>query len=292
MSSPVLPKKLLPNPSIKQLILVALLALFVAVGALPHYFGSWPWSTPPKLLQAERSALQAIRDTGIELPGWQTIEQTTTKLGGKTWSIQQLSAHSSASQEGTAEMPAKDLPLFLLLRPQVYEADQPEVEWLDIKGSQHWDTDSSETLSFRINSIDGPDRMANAQAARSKNNRTIRISAQFFRAWSKEQTYAVLQWYAWPTGGSPSPAQWFWADQLRQWRHYHRMPWVAVSLWLPIDPLSPAEDHQALAQSLGQTIQQVLLDTVFAQSDLSGANLSRSSGGLSQESVAPTSAPK
>ncbi len=246
-SSPVPGKR--SNYLTVKLIVVSILALFVAVSAIPQYASSWPWATPPKLAQTTRSALQAIPAQGIVLSGWTTDGQDKTKLGGHTWSIQQLSTPADAASPPDQPISAA----FLLLRPQTYEDDQPEVEWLDIKSSQHWTTDSYQTLSFEV------------PAASSKNTKTIRINSDFFRAWSQGQTYAVLQWYAWPTGGSPSVASWFWADQKRQWQQYRRMPWVAVSLWLPIAPLSDIAPHEAIAVSIGKDIHQTLLETVFKQ---------------------------
>ncbi|MEL6856721.1 MAG: cyanoexosortase B system-associated protein, partial [Cyanobacteria bacterium J06607_13] len=172
---------------------IVALALFVAVSALPRYVSSWPWSSPLKV--QNQPALQAIRDQGLTLSGWQVDDQVKTKIGGDTWSIQQLSATDQAIASETAST------IFLLLRPQVWEADQPEVEWLDLKGSQQWETDSRQSLPIEV------------AINRQENPKTVRINTDFFRAWSKDQTYAILQWYAWPTGGSPSPAGWFWADQ-------------------------------------------------------------------------------
>ncbi|MGD1865049.1 MAG: cyanoexosortase B system-associated protein [Phormidesmis sp.] len=236
------------------LIVIAALVLFVAVSALPRYASSWPWSSPLKV--ANQSALQAIRDEGISLPGWLPDEQAKTKIGGDTWSIQQL----SAADEG-AFAAATPSTIFLLLRPQVWEADQPEVEWLDLRGAQQWDTDSRQALSFEVPvSKVSVNSLTNA----SSESETIRINTDFFRAWSKEQTYAVLQWYACPTGGSPSPAWWFWADQKTQWQHRQRMPWVAVSLWLPIEPLSNIDPYEAIATDLGKAVHQELLQTVFS----------------------------
>ncbi len=248
MPSSPMPGKLSNYLTVK-LIVVAILALFVAVSAIPQYVSSWPWATPPKLTQTTRSALQDIPAQGITLPGWATDGQDKTKFGGHTWSIQQLSTPAAV-----ASPPAQSISsVFLLLRPQTYEDDQPEVEWLDIKSSQHWTTDSYRTLSFEV-LADG-----------SKDAKTTRINSDFFRAWSQGQTYAVLQWYAWPTGGSPSVASWFWADQKRQWQQYHRMPWVAVSVWLPIAPLSDTAPYEAIAASIGKNIHQTLLETVFEE---------------------------
>ncbi len=235
---------------------MAALALLIAVSALPRYFSSWPWAEPPKL--PHQSALQAIRDEGVSLPGWVTDEQAKNKLGGHTWSIQKLSPQAADAAAS---------PVFLLLRPQIWEADQPEVEWLDIKGSQQWTTDSYQAVSFSV-----PEN-------NQTNPQTVRIRGDFFRAWSQGQTYAVLQWYSWPTGGSASPARWFWADQKAQWNRYERMPWIAVSIWLPIDPLSDIAPHQTTAESLGKTLQQTLSQTVFAAA-AGGPSVGTSVGGL------------
>lgn len=257
--SSTLPRKL-PKKSLAKLITVATLALFVAVSALPQYSSGWSWTTPPKLPQASRVALQAMPDQGLALPGWTTNEQINTKLGGHTWSIQQLSP-DPASGEKTAQesVRSKTSSIVLLLRPQIYGADQPEVEWLDVKGSQRWKTDSHQKLFVDVPMSDNE----NTPLKSSKNPRTVRISSDFFRAWSKEQTYAVLQWYAWPTGGSASPSRWFWADQKAQWHRHQRMPWVAVSLWLPIAPLGDIASRTALAESLASSLQQTLLQTIF-----------------------------
>ena len=244
------PAKKAPKRSIVQLAVVALLALFVAVSALPQYVDGWAWTTPPKMSNATRNALQAIPKQGVDIPGWVTTQQNETQIGGKAWSAQQLSAAGAASG---SDLP----PVFLLLRAQTYEGDQPEVEWLDIRGSQHWQTDSHQKLTFEV-----PIEEAAKEAGVNK-SKTVRISSDFLRAWSKDQTYAVLQWYAWPSGGSPYPARWFWADQKTQWTRYQRMPWVAISIWLPIAPFSDPAPQQALAESLAKSTQQTLLQEIF-----------------------------
>jgi cyanoexosortase B-associated protein len=256
-----------PNPkshkashkSIGPLVIVAILALFVAVSAVPQYVGGWPWATPPKLVAATRNALQTIPQKGLEIPGWLTSEQSETKLGGKTWSAQQLSA-AVAAPDG--KVPTA----FLLLRPQVYEADQPEVEWLDIRGSQQWTTDSYKKVTLEVPFLEKVNKSLQQPiepSIQAKKNQTVRISSDFFRAWSKDQTYAVLQWYAWTNGGGPSPAQWFWADQKAQWNRRQRMPWVAVSVWLPIEPFSDISLQQEVARSLGESLQQALCEKIF-----------------------------
>ncbi len=249
--NPLLSSKKAPKRSVVQLAVVAVLALFVAVSALPQYVDGWAWTTPPKMSTATRNALQAIPNQGLKVPGWVTTQQDKTRLGGETWSVQQLSAEGAASD---GDIP----PAFLLLRAQTYEGDQPEVEWLDIKGSQHWKTDSHQKLTFEV-----PIQKEGVEEERVNKSQTVRISSDFLRAWSKDQTYAVLQWYAWTSGGSPSPAQWFWADQKIQWTLRQRMPWVAVSIWLPIAPFSDPASQQELAESLAKSTQQTLLQEIF-----------------------------
>ncbi len=236
------------------LVVIAILALFVTIRAIPLYLSSWPWSTPLKV--PNQPSLQAIRDQGITLSGWLSQEQIKTKIGGDTWSIQQL----SAADEGPFAA-ASPSTIFLLLRPQVWEADQPEVEWLDLKGSQRWQTDSHQALPFEM--TQNEEMTQNKSKNIGDLGKTVRINTDFFRAWNRDQTYAILQWYASPTGGSASPAWWFWADQKAQWRRRQRMPWVAVSIWLPIDPLSDISLHQEMAVALGQSVQAELLQTVF-----------------------------
>ena len=240
-SSTLLSKSSNKKKKTVSLIVIAALAVFIAVSALPRYVSEWPWASPLKV--PNQSALQAIRDEGIELDGWQIDEQVRTKIGGDSWSIQQLSPET---------VKANSTPIFLLLRPQVWEADHPEVEWIDLKGSQRWQTDAHQKLSLEVST-----------PGSSQDTKAVQISTEFFRAWSQDQTYAVLQWYAWPTGGSPSPASWFWADQRLQWHQRKRMPWVAVSIWLPIEPLSEVAPHQTMATDLARSVQEKLMQTVF-----------------------------
>lgn len=252
MTSPGLFQKA-PQKSFVPFLVVGILALFVAVGALPRYMSNWPWANQPTV--PNKSALVAIKEQGLPIPGWQMQEQVTTKLGGQTWSIQQLSADSQIEGQIAPEAPDD---IFLLLRSQVWYADQPEVEWVDIKGSQKWKTDSYQQLSFAV-----PQERQTASRNHQRSDRTVRVTTDYFRAWNPDQTYAVLQWYAWPTGGSPSPARWFWTDQISQWQRNQRTPWVAVSLWLPIEPFSDISLHKDAAESLGKTVQSTLLDTTF-----------------------------
>ncbi len=242
--------QLVKKSVVAPLIVCVALALLVATSALPRYASSWPWATPPKV--ANQSALQSIRDQGIALPNWSSEEQLRRKIGGADWSIQQLSQPKASATEPNSA--------FLLLRPQIWEADQPEVEWVDIKGSQRWKTDSHEKLPFVVPAY----QPLSPASPRSLAMETIRVKPNFFRAWNSDQTYAVLQWYAWPSGGSASVAEWFWADQQMQWQQYQRLPWIAVSLWLPIEPLGNIAPYQARIKALGEEVHTALLQTVFS----------------------------
>lgn len=253
MSSPTL-SRTVSQKSFVPFLIAGLLALCFAIGALPRYMGDWPWASNPTV--PNKSALIAVKEGGLPIPGWQTQEQATIKLGGETWSIQQLAAAPETRQAIAPESPAD---IFLLLRSQVWHADQPEVEWVDIQGSQNWKVDSRQKLSF---SVPSPSQGKQPTSP-------VKVTGDFLRARNQDQTYAVLQWYAWPTGGSPSPAKWFWKDQISQLQRNQRTPWVAVSLWLPIKPFSDISKQQAMADSLGKTIQATLLESVFIDTEAS-----------------------
>jgi cyanoexosortase B-associated protein len=128
------------------------------------------------------------------------------------------------------------------------------VEWSDVSGFQNWETDSDRSVDFTVK------------------NPATKVTAQFFRGLTKRQqgssqetrrqTYAVLQWYAWSTGGHPAPSQWFFADRAAQWQN-RRIPWVAVSILVPIEPLDTIEQHWSEVESLAQTIQSTLMSSVL-----------------------------
>ena len=90
---------------------------------------------------------------------------------------------------------------------------------------------------------------------------SAKVEARFFRAWTQRRTVAVLQWYAWSGGGNPAPSRWFFADQLAQLRR-NRVPWVAVCLQIPIEPLGDIEASRPLAESLGKVVQTALMQVI------------------------------
>jgi cyanoexosortase B-associated protein len=74
------------------------------------------------------------------------------------------------------------------------------------------------------------------------------------RVVASRQTVVVAQWYAFDDGGHFSTAHWFWRDQWAQLRH-QRVPWVAVSLRLPVDPSSTLDDVTPQVTELSQAVQ-------------------------------------
>ncbi|MGI0492061.1 cyanoexosortase B system-associated protein [Alkalinema pantanalense CENA528] len=217
--------------------LLALLLVLLLVGAIPGYLkGSWFWQSPPPVTVLQN--LKHLRQHGLPLPGWQMTKQRTLTLGDHIWSVQE----SQDSQQNTA---------IVFLFTQNGPKDQPQVEWMDLNGIQQWDTDSQQSLTFTVSPTNSP-----------ANSQPVTVTAQLFRAWNRQQTYAVLQWYAWPTGGSPVPSHWFMADRLAQ-LHRQRQPWVAVSALLEIEPLDDLGNYRDRIDSFGKTIQSALLETVF-----------------------------
>ena len=192
--------------SISQLILLCLLALLAAIAAVPGYFHGWrwPWSDVPLVMNIYY--LKNVRQLGLPLPGWRMGERMEAQIGERIWGVQTF------ERDGQT-------PVTIYFMPQEYYRMQPQVEWTDLQGSQRWKTDSHQTLSFAV-----PGKYR------------AEVKANFFLA-RRDQTYALVQWYAWHQGGSSDPADWFWADQQAQLRG-QRVPWVAVCLKIPIDPFS------------------------------------------------------
>jgi cyanoexosortase B-associated protein len=225
-----------------KIVLVALLTVLVAISTLPNYFsGSWPWSEPLKVPQLNQ--IKSISKTSLPLPGWQLNVQEEVSISGNSWSLAEY--ENTGGEPAAAQLPS----LVLLLRPQPWHSDQPEVEWVDLRGSQSWQVDNQSNLRFTVPGSDG---------------KPTQVTTQYFRAVNEQSTFAVMQWYAWPQGGHPAPSHWFWADQRRQWQQRQRQPWIAVSLLLPIEPVGDIRPYQDAAIATAQTIQTALLAGPFA----------------------------
>ncbi|MFB2922165.1 MULTISPECIES: cyanoexosortase B system-associated protein [Aerosakkonema] len=223
------------NLKLSQVILLLFLLVLIALGAVPSYLkGRWAWEQPPPIPSLKQ--IQQLRKTGLSVPGWQTISQQNPEVSGHKWSFQNLQRNPQTQA-------------VLMLLPQNGPKEQPQVEWVDIKGFWRWKTDKYRSAQFTATST-------------NNNSQTAKVEAQYFRGWNPTQTYAVLQWYAVPNGGSPDPGKWFWADQMAQWQK-RRVPWVAVNIQIPIEPLGDIEKVWPIAESIGKTVQSTLMSGPF-----------------------------
>jgi cyanoexosortase B-associated protein len=231
--------KLLKQNHWTQVVVLLLLLLLLGLAAVPGYLtGKWQWKQPPPINNIQQ--LIQINQKGLSIPGWQTVEQGQQQVGEQKWSLQVIKQEDSPTQA------------ILLLFPQKSAKDKPQAEWSQISGWGRlrwgkWDIAQERGAEFTVKP--SPELGIKTEA---------RVEAMFFRATTQQNTFAVLQWYAFPNGGNPSSLHWFLGDQLLQWRQ-QRIPWVSVSILIPIEPLGKAETVWPLAQSLGQTVQTTLM---------------------------------
>ena len=237
--TPNLPMSLLkstPAQFPRVVALVLLLAL-LGLGAIPGYLtGHWSWAQPLPVVALKQ--IKQLRQTGLTLTDWRMLDHQQQPIGEHEWLIQNIQRDQTKAT--------------LLLLPQNGPKDQPQVEWTDIDGWQRWRTDQYHSTQFTVE----PSQVSGTTTP-------VQVEAQFFRGWNDQQTFAVLQWYAQPRGGHPAPVRWFLADQMAQW-HSTRVPWVAVSIMIPIEPLGEVEKAWPLAQSLGHKVQAALMVGPFA----------------------------
>lgn len=229
------------NEKLSKIILFLFLFVVIIVGAIPGYLsGHWRWEKPPEVSNIEK--LRNLRKTGLTIENWQTVDKQPLNIGGLHWILQEI------------QNPNQTKALILLL-PQSETTDQPQVEWTDISGLQRWKTDSQTQIKFTVT----PKKIEN-----SNSSQTATVEANFFRAWSDRQTWAVVCWYAFPSGGNPSPQAWFWADRSAQLSN-QRVPWVAVSLQIFIEPLGDIGKIRPVAESLAKNVQAALMAGPFAE---------------------------
>lgn len=221
-----------PTKFLTGIIVMLLLIVTIAIAAVPGYWqgGKWAWSDLPPLTNSRQ--LRSLLKTGVELDGWQTLQQQEIRIGGNKWSAQAISQRESS-------------PVVILVAPQTYYTNKPYVEWTDLQGLEKWKTDSHRQLEFTVDS-DG------------NNNQ---VTTRFFRAWNR-QTFAIVQWYAFPNGGHPSSINWFWRDRVAQLKQ-QRIPWIAVCLKIPLNPLDDIDSVESLAVSLAQQVQNSLQENTF-----------------------------
>ncbi|PZU98146.1 MAG: cyanoexosortase B system-associated protein [Leptolyngbya sp.] len=215
-----------------NLVLVVVLAALAAIAILPAYLsGQWPWANSPQVAQIDQ--LRALQTAGLPLPGWQQTTVEPIPINRQTWTLVEYRADSPEAQSAPVQQFA------VLLHPQPWHSNQPQLEWIDLVGAQKWRIESRRRLK-----VTSP--------------QTGPVDARFLRAWGDRQSFAVVQWYALPSGGHPSPSHWFWANQWSQLTQRQLTPWVAVSLLLPMEPLGTMDAYQSLAENLTGLIQQQL----------------------------------
>ncbi|MDX2096582.1 MAG: cyanoexosortase B system-associated protein [Leptolyngbyaceae cyanobacterium bins.59] len=231
--------KSLQRFQLARIVAFLLLLVLLAIGAMPGYFqGKWPWKREPKVQTLKE--LRSLHKQGFEITGWRIANHESVTLAKHKWLVQELQP-PSVSSSAAADRP----PIVMLALAQQNQTHQPQVEWMDLKGSQQWKTDSLERVQLTIPPAKGI-------------STSTQVTAQFLRAWNERQTFATLQWYAWPGGGDPSPDRWFWLDQAAQLQN-RRLPWVAVSLLIPIEPLGEIKTVWPTAESLAQKVQLSLM---------------------------------
>lgn len=220
-------KKKLPG---NYLLLLCLLLLLILGGILPNLIsGQWSWVDQPRISNMQK--MRALQESGIELSDLKTINQQQGEIGEGKWSVQVLE-----SSEGKR--------ITLLLKPQVYYKNQPGLEWSDISSISRWN--QGETTELLIPAWSGG--MARAR---------------FYRAWT-QNTFAVVQWYAWLGGGHYDPSVWYWLDQWAQLKR-QRVPWIAVSLVIPLEPTKELQTLTPFALNLAREVQSYLELNVLSQ---------------------------
>ena len=242
--------KLLRQYQLSKIVVLLFLLLLVGKVAIPGYAtGKWPWTNPPPVTNLKQ--LKILRHEGLTLPGWQVIRvQNNVQIGGHRWLVQEIK-----------EIQHPQRIAILLLLPQNGPKDQPQLEWLDIDGFHRWQRDADRPLRFTV------------ELASIPNKPKSTVTAQFFRSWIPQQTipqqptipqqnFAVLQWYAWPNGGSTATSRWFWEDSMARLSN-RRASWVAISIIVPFQPDTDIDSSIDIVKSLGQIVQAQLMVEIF-----------------------------
>lgn len=219
--------------TLPRILIAGLLVLMLVLGLVLNHTGQRFWQELPPV--PNLGALREIRNTGINVPGWESTDQAKLRVGSHDWSIQ------------TMEAPGQRVGL-LMLFPQTGPQETPGVEWSDVDGFYQWKPDQVRSLTF---TTDDPATTVRARVFIARDTAASRVVPS-------RQTVAVAQWYAFDDGGHFSTAQWFWRDQWAQLQQ-QRLPWVAVSLRLPVDPKSTLDDVIPQVIELSEAIQTSLV---------------------------------
>ncbi|NES07581.1 MAG: cyanoexosortase B system-associated protein [Okeania sp. SIO2F4] len=233
--------KILQRYQLSKVILVVLLLIVLVVGAVPGYItGKWSWKNTPRITNFKD--LRQIREEGLTISDLPTISHQKIRIADHNWLLQKVKQDNQSV-------------ILLLLTPNGPK-DKPQVEWMDINGFNRWKTDSHQRVKFTVK-IAG-----NGNGTTDSEKQSSNIEARFFRGWTNQQTYAVMQWYAWPGGGSPETGDWFWKDRSAMISK-KRVPWVAVNILLPVEPLADIDPYLPQVKSIGEKIQASLMKEAF-----------------------------
>jgi cyanoexosortase B-associated protein len=246
----------LKQSSLLRILLLLLLLLLLGGSTIPSYVkGLWEWKEPPPVRGLKK--LQELQSNGIQLAGWETVNQVTIEAGGRKWLLHELNQNNQMA--------------LLLLRSQRGTTEQPQVEWMDINGYWRWKSDSETRLTFTVE-IPAANPQADPRFLQETGDlkaetgdlkpKSALVEARYFRGVTRQQTYAIMQWYAFPDGGHPKASRWFWRDRLYQLSG-KREPWVAVCIIMPIEPYGDIEKTRPLIESLAKTVQATLMAQAF-----------------------------
>ena len=235
---------------------IVILMVILAIAAVPAYLqGEWtsislagvklpiwsiqaPWQQPFPVKNLGR--IRELRNKNLEIPGWETIESAPLQIGGHQWLGQIL-----------RQSERRDITLFIF--PQNGPKLLPGVEWVDMNGFFKWNVDSQRTLTFT----------AEAQDTNATVTARFLLARESRRSpFGIPQTVAVVEWYAWGNGGHYSPVRWFWLDQRAQLKK-QRVPWIAVTLRIPVDPKSTLDTVQPEVEALAKVVQARLMTEAF-----------------------------
>jgi len=234
--------KKIQKSQLPQVVLVVFLLIILVVGTVPGYItGKWSWINTAKITNLKD--LKQIREDGLTISGLPKISHQINIIAEHKWLRQEVKNDNQS--------------VFLFLLTQNGPKDQPQVEWMDINGLFRWKTDSHQRIKFTLEKTPNESGTTNSRKQSLSN-----IEAKFFRSWTNLETYAVMQWYAWPGGGSPEPGDWFWADRSAM-LFGKRLPWVAVTILLPVEPLADIDPYLPQIISIGQKIQASLMTEAF-----------------------------
>lgn len=233
--------KLFHKYQLSKVILLLFLLIILVVGTVPGYItGKWSWENTPQF--SNFKYLRQIREDGLTISDLPTISHKQLLIADHKWLLQTVKKDNQSV-------------VLLLLVPNGPK-EQPQVEWMDINGFNRWKTDSHQRVKFTL------ETPGDENGTRDPEKQSSNIEARFFRGWTNQQTYAVMQWYAWPGGGSPEPGDWFWTDRLAMISK-KRISWVAVNILLPIEPLADIDQYLPELKSIGQKIQVSLTKQAF-----------------------------